>query len=48
MSETKLFGEPCRQLLFDFFVRDGVAAVEVIYAFLNRRHKLDAISDLVN
>ena len=48
MSETKLFGKPCRQLLFDFFVRNGVAAVDVINTFLNRCQKLHAISDLIN
>lgn len=48
MSETKLFGEPFRQLLFDFLVRDGVAAVDINNSFLNRCHKLNAISNLIN
>ena len=47
-TETKLFDKPCRQLLFDFFVRNGVAAVDVINTFLNRCQKLHAISDLIN
>ena len=37
-----------RQLLFDFLMRDAVATVDAINAFLNRRHTLHAIRDLIN
>ena len=48
MFETKLFDEPFRQVLFDFFMRDSVSAVDVIYTFLNRCHEFHAISNLIN
>ena len=48
MFETKLFDEPFRQLLFDFFMRNSVSAVDVIYTFLNRCHEFHAISNLIN
>jgi len=48
MFATKLFGEPCSQLLFYRFVRDSISAVDIINAFLNGCHKLHAISDLIN
>jgi len=35
--------EEWRQLLFDFLMWDAVATVDVINAFLNRRHKLHVI-----
>lgn len=45
---TKLSGEPCSQLPLDLVVRYEISTIDVMNALLNGRHKLHAISNLID